>query len=221
MPEFISLEGCISSGKSTIISILTSKNYPNVFMVKEPVDEWMKITDNNNNSIFDLFYNDKKSYAFSLQIYALFTRYKALKAAYEYALEWEKNNEGQIMKIISERTILSDYYIFASLLYKSEFISEIDFKIYTAWFEKFSSEFHISKIIYVKTDPEVCFQRVKTRNRHGEENITLNYLTDIIKQHDFLKEYKFDNYLEINNDVHINSEEYQENIKNIFNFIFN
>ncbi len=34
-------------------------------------------------------------------------------------------------------------------------------------------------IIYLKTDPSTCLERIQQRQRHGENNITLEYLTKL------------------------------------------
>jgi deoxyadenosine/deoxycytidine kinase len=85
-----------------------------------------------------------------------------------------KNNPTAIF--ISERSLFTDREVFAKMLYKSGFIEEVNYKIYLRWFDSFSSEFPLHKVIYVKADPQVCFDRIKKRSRTGESNIPLTYL---------------------------------------------
>ena len=39
-------------------------------------------------------------------------------------------------------------------------------------------------IIYLRTSPEIALTRVRSRNRRGEENVSLDYLTDLHQYYD-------------------------------------
>ena len=56
-------------------------------------------------------------------------------------------------------------------------------EIYLKWFDTFSQECPVSKIIYVNADPQTCFNRIKKRSRTGESNIPLDYLENCHKYH--------------------------------------
>ena len=43
---------------------------------------------------------------------------------------------------------------------------------------------HTSAIIYLRCDPRVCSERIKKRNREGEEEIPLEYLTNVHERHE-------------------------------------
>ena len=70
--NIVSIEGNIGSGKSTLLSNLREhyKNSSNVVFLKEPVDEWEKITDENGETILKKFYSDQEKYSFSFQMMA-------------------------------------------------------------------------------------------------------------------------------------------------------
>ena len=95
--------------------------------------------------------------------------------------ELYENNPNAIF--ISERSLFTDREVFAKMLYKSGFIEEVNYKIYLRWFDSFSSEFPLHKVIYVKADPQVCFDRIKKRSRTGESNIPLTYLENCHLHH--------------------------------------
>ena len=62
----VSIEGNIGSGKSTLLENLkknVDKNN-NVIFLKEPVDEWNKIKDENGVTILEKFYSDQEKYSF-------------------------------------------------------------------------------------------------------------------------------------------------------------
>jgi deoxyadenosine/deoxycytidine kinase len=53
----ISIEGNIGVGKTTFINII-SNNIDDVFIVKEPVDEWTKLCDLNGTNLLETYYRD-------------------------------------------------------------------------------------------------------------------------------------------------------------------
>jgi deoxyguanosine kinase len=171
----ISLEGNIGSGKSTILQIMHQKyqNNPNVIFVDEPVSEWNLIKDG-NKSILELFYEDQAKYSFVFQIMAYITRLRKL-------LQVLENNSNKI--IICERSIYTDKYVFAKMLYQQGHINEIEWQTYNYWFDTFKEKTKLNMIIYVNTNPEICFERIKKRNRTGESNIPIDYLEHCHRLH--------------------------------------
>jgi len=181
---FISIEGNIGSGKSTLLANLREhyKNNDNVIFLKEPVDEWAKIKDINGITILEKFYADQEKYSFSFQMMAYVSRIKVLRDTLK-----EKINNGQEKKqyiIITERSLYTDKMVFAKMLYDSGKIEDVNYQIYLNWFDTFSGEFPVHKIVYVKASPEKCYQRIARRSREGEENIPLDYLTSCSLYHD-------------------------------------
>jgi deoxyadenosine/deoxycytidine kinase len=73
--------------------------------------------------------------------------------------------------------------VFAKMLYDTGKIEHINYQIYLNWFNTFSQEFPVHKIVYVKTLPEKCHNRIHKRSREGEEHIPLDYLTNCDKYH--------------------------------------
>lgn len=41
-------------------------------------------------------------------------------------------------------------------------------------------------IIYIQTNPEICFERINSRSRKGEDKITLDYLSALHRRHEEL-----------------------------------
>jgi len=106
---------------------------------------------------------------------AFISRLKLLKEAVEY-------NPNAI--IITERSLYTDKLVFAKMLYDSNKIEYINYQIYLNWFETFSENFPLKKIIYIKTNPEICHSRIEKRSRQGENLISLSYLTECDKYHE-------------------------------------
>lgn len=168
MSVILSIEGNIGSGKSTIIEYL-KENYNNddIIFLPEPIDEWEKIKDNENNTILTKFYNDQKKYSFAFQIMAYISRLNLLRNTIN-------KNPNKI--IISERSLFTDKYVFAKMLYDNGNMEDVEYQIYNNWFNSFLDLAPISKMIYLKTDPKISFDRISTRNRKGENNIPFEYI---------------------------------------------
>jgi len=174
--KIISIDGNIGSGKSTLLAYL--KEYftdnENIIFLKEPVDEWENIKDNEGKTILQNFYENQKKYSFSFQMLAYISRLNLIKEAI-------KKKQNAI--IITERSLYTDKMVFAKMLYDDGLINSIDYQIYLKLFESFTDEYPVNKIIYVKTKPNICIERIKKRSRTGETNIQLDYLVNLDKYH--------------------------------------
>jgi len=168
--KIITIEGNIGSGKSTLLEIL-SKKYTDdnkIVFLKEPVEEWEQIRDSNGVSMLQKFYEDQKKYSFSFQMMAYITRLAMMKRAIE------SNPSANIF--VTERSLYTDKHVFAKMLHDMNNIEDVNYQIYITWFDTFAKDYPIESVIYVKTDPEICYQRIKERSRVGEDEIPLTYL---------------------------------------------
>lgn len=196
--EIVSIEGNIGSGKSTLLANLKkhfNKN-TNIVFLREPVDEWAKITDEKGVTILEKFYGDQDKYSFSFQMMAYISRLKLLRDTirdiqmeHTKFLSYAANHNWELSKptkyiIITERSLYTDKMVFAKMLYDSQKIEHVNYQIYLNWFETFADEFPVHKIIYVKADPETCHKRIATRHREGEDNIPIDYLRSCSEYHD-------------------------------------
>ena len=167
-PHIISIEGNMGAGKTTFIKTLQDyfKNKCSIYILEEPVSLWQSIKDKEGNDILSNFYEDQTKWAFSFQIMAFISRLTLLKQAI-------KDHPESI--IITERSVYSDRFIFAKMLYDDKHICEIDYQIYNKWFDNFIEDIPISSIIYLQCSPKISEQRVLKRARKGEI-IPLYYL---------------------------------------------
>jgi deoxyadenosine/deoxycytidine kinase/ribonuclease HI len=174
-PQLISIEGNIGSGKSTLIEKLRTayKDYSNICFLQEPVDIWNTITDKEGNTMLSKFYTDAKKYSFAFQMMAYISRLSLLKNAL-------KENYDII---VVERSMFTDKMVFAKMLYEDGNIEDVEYQIYNKWFHHFIEELPPIHVIYVKTTPEVAFERVVKRSRTGEI-IPLEYLINCHKYHE-------------------------------------
>jgi deoxyadenosine/deoxycytidine kinase len=166
---FVSIEGNIGSGKSTLLRNLREKysNDKKVVFVDEPVEDWESIQNEHGMPMLQLFYKDQKTHAFAFQMMAFISRLSKLKEAVG-------KNPGAI--IITERSLYTDKMVFAQMLRDSNEILYEHHQIYLKWFDTFVSDFPVDKIIYVKTPPQICHERIAIRSRNGESVIPLDYL---------------------------------------------
>ena len=184
MVKVISFESNISCGKSTLIEnvIKAVVDDPRYMVVPEPVDQWKTIMVNDQN-ILEAFYNDMATVALPFQLIALITRRQLFLEKIKEAEKIESETGKEVI-LITERTITSDRYIFAKMLNKDGFISDAGMVAYNLWNDIFSKEISTDKIIYINIPPEICLERVRQRNRKGEDKITLEYLQDCQNAHD-------------------------------------
>jgi deoxyadenosine/deoxycytidine kinase len=175
--KIFTIEGNIGSGKSTLLENLKQEfsSDENIIFMKEPVDEWEEVKDSNGKTMLEKFYENQEKYSFAFQMMAYISRLKLMKETIE-------KNPNAI--IISERSLYTDKYVFAKMLYESSKIEDVNYQIYCKWFDTFVKDYPIAGIIYVKTDPKICHDRVAKRSRVGESSIPLDYLISCDNYHD-------------------------------------
>jgi len=192
----VSIEGNIGSGKSTLLETLKTifKENSNIVFLREPVDEWEKIKDKDGNTMLQKFYANQKEYSFAFQMMAYISRLTILRETVrdimnKVSLDNEKINKQNKYIIITERSLYTDKFVFAKMLYDQGKIEDVMYQIYLNWFDEFAKDFPVNDVIYVNTDPTKCYERIHKRARVGEEVIPLEYLTACHDYHNaFLNE---------------------------------
>jgi len=207
MSKIISVEGNIGSGKSTIVDILKKsiQNNSNIIFLQEPVDEWAEIKDKNGQTILSKFYENQEKYSFVFQMMAYISRLTLLKNTI-------RDNPDCV--IISERCLNTDRYVFAKMLYDSGKMEDIEYTVYLKWFDEFNELYNNQKMIYMKTDPAICFQRIAKRDREGESVIPLSYLESCHQYHEEMIN-RFDKELVLVIDSNVDTDK-DNNILNIW-----
>lgn len=217
--QIITIEGNIGSGKSTLLENLSQRyeKDPRVVFLNEPVSEWDKIKDKNGTNMLQKFYADQKKYSFSFQMMAYITRLAEFKMAIK------TNPEASIF--FTERSLYTDKHVFAQMLYDMGNIEDVEYQIYTKWFDTFTEEYTITNVIYVKTNPEICEQRINVRSRVGEEYIPLEYLKKCHEYHETMIQTNFADVdvltIDGNADIRENPAKIGEWLKTINNIIIN
>ena len=112
MPHLIlSLDGNIGAGKSTLLAEIR-RALPEIHIVDEPVGQWTSLIHSNGKNLLELFYEDKKRWAYTFQNCAILSRLKMIRDAILHTHLMGDSNQV----IITERSILTDKYVFAEML---------------------------------------------------------------------------------------------------------
>lgn len=152
----ISIEGGIACGKSTLLNSLQQKTRLPVFL--EPIGTW---------TFLDKFYQDQKRWGFTFNLQVIMSMFK-----------WKNNNYNSLY----ERSPLSCRHVFTQLQYESGYITPDELELFDSAIPTFSWDQDV--IIYIRTTPDVCFDRMHKRNRDCEEGVSLTYLQDLHNKHE-------------------------------------
>jgi len=151
----VAVAGNIGSGKTTLTGLL-AKHY-GWEAHYEDVDE---------NPYLNDFYNEMQRWSFNLQIYFLNARFSQIL---------DIRNSGK--KVIQDRTIFEDAYIFAPNLHSMGLMTTRDFENYFSLFtlvEQFVQPPDL--LIYLKASVPTLVNQIQNRGREYEEAIRLDYL---------------------------------------------
>ena len=179
MPHIIiSLDGNIGAGKSTLLAEIR-KSIPELYVVDEPVGQWTALKNDTGKNLLELFYEDKRRWAYTFQNCAILTRLKNIKEAVEHL---DSNGKGPQV-ILTERSVLTDKYVFAQMLRDGGDIDSLEWELYDSWFSIFSKQHQVNGIVYLSTSSTTSKERIHIRNRQGEDRIQLDYLDALDLQH--------------------------------------
>lgn len=166
------LEGTIGAGKSTFLSLLC-KQLPDLAVAFEPVDIWQ--TECNGESLLNSFYADPQRWSCTMEVLSMICRIQAHL----------KDQAEPNRRLIVERSIYSGHYCFAQNGYDRGFFTDLEWNIYTSWFETCVPHCIPPRgFIYLRVDPAIAYQRIQKRQRTGEATIDLAYLEQLGAYHD-------------------------------------
>jgi thymidylate kinase len=172
--RIISLDGNIGVGKSTLLETIR-EHFPEIVIVQEPVDIWTQLKTEEGTNLLELFYKDKKRWAFTFQQAAMLSRLLILQKAIKEA------KPGQL--ILSERSVLTDRHVFASMLHADGTLNALEWSLYMSWYDAFASSLPIAGILYINTGVDTALTRIQSRGRAGELEISKEYLMALDTQH--------------------------------------
>jgi deoxyadenosine/deoxycytidine kinase len=159
----IAIAGNIGSGKTTLTTLI-AKHYKYTAHFEE-VD---------NNPYLSDFYKDMQRWSFNLQVFFLRSRFRQL-------IDIKKKSK----KIVQDRTIYEDAYIFAPNLHAMGLMTTRDFENYTDLFgvmDEFITPPDL--LIYLRASVPTLVQNIQKRGREYEEAIRLDYLTRLNERYE-------------------------------------
>lgn len=175
-PILISIEGNIGAGKTTLLEELRLR-HPEWKIISEPVDTWSQITNDNGDSILQVFYQDRKRWSYTFQNCALLTRYQNIEDTIVQARE--VGLTGKLV-FLTERCLDTDYHVFTKMLRSEGSIDKLELELYERLLNQLKvTATPLSAIIHVETNPLTCGERIKQRSRTGEESIPMEYLESL------------------------------------------
>jgi len=165
------LEGTIGAGKSTLITAL-SEQYHTLNAVAEPLAKW----DGQGASLLGNFMENPNRWAFTMETYVMSCRIRS-HIEMQQALQ---------PLTIAERSVYSGHYVFAVNSFKQGFLSRLEWNAYEAFFNHFVAKQCQAPagFIYLRTPPEVAFERVTKRNRSSENTLSIDYLRQLHERHE-------------------------------------
>ncbi|MFN4973016.1 MAG: deoxynucleoside kinase [Bacteroidota bacterium] len=151
----LAIAGNIGSGKTTLTTLL-ARHYK-----FEPHYE-----DVEDNPYISDFYEDMQRWSFNLQIYFLNSRFSTVQ-------QIQKGKK----KVIQDRTIYEDAFIFAPNLHSMGLMSTRDFETYQRLFESMTSAIKPPDLlIYLRASIPTLVNQIQKRGRDYEDSIRLDYL---------------------------------------------
>ncbi len=165
--KFISIEGNIGAGKTTLAHIL-SKALNARLILEEFAD----------NPFLAKFYENPAQYAFSVELFFMAERFKQLK---------DLVSQQDLFQNIT----VSDYLFTKCLLFAKVNLSEDEFRLYQRLYDIMNPQMiQPDLLIYLHSPVSKLQENIKKRNRIYELNIQNDYLfniqetfTNYIKQH--------------------------------------
>jgi deoxyguanosine kinase len=165
---FIAIEGNIGAGKTTLATMIARE-----FNAKLVLERFA------DNPFLPKFYKDPKRYAFTLEMSFLADRYQQIQ---------DDLSQLDIFK----QFVVSDYYVFKSLIFSKITLSEAEFNLYRTFFYTMYKEIRKPDLyVFLKQDSDTLIKNIESRGRGYEQDIEKAYLDNINKGYmEFLREHK-------------------------------
>ena len=173
----VSFEGNIAVGKTTFLHKFEQKlKDPDADFLEEPVKKWSSIKNEKNEGLLEVFYKDMERWSYTFQNAAYITRMQDIL---------KKILRSNKTYIFTDRSLQCDKNVFAKMLYDNKKINVLEWNTYNAWNNLFDDMFYGGKynIIYLRCDPKIAYDRMKTRGRDAEKEIPLEYFKSLHEYH--------------------------------------
>ncbi|XP_030563699.1 deoxynucleoside kinase isoform X1 [Drosophila novamexicana] len=169
-PFTVLIEGNIGSGKTTFLNHF-QKYDKDVCLITEPVEKWRNL---NGVNLLEKMYKDPQKWAMPFQSYVTLTMLQAHTAP-----------TAKKLKIL-ERSIYSSRYCFVENMFRNGSMELGMYNILQEWYKFIEESIHVQSdlIIYLRTSPEVAYERIRQRARSEESCVPLKYLQELHELHE-------------------------------------
>ncbi|KAJ3663957.1 hypothetical protein Zmor_008170 [Zophobas morio] len=168
-PCTIAVEGNIGSGKSTFLRHI--EKLGNVTVFSEPLEKWRNCQGHN---LLDLLYQDPQRYSFTFQSYVQLTLLQA------------HTQKCSTKFRFLERSIFSARYCFVEKLRRDGIMASPEYSVIDEWFKWIKQEqaVGVDLFVYLRTDPEVVYERILKRDRAEERKVPFEYIKSLHEIHE-------------------------------------
>ncbi len=154
--NYIAIEGNIGAGKTTLAKMISDD-----FNAKKVLERFA------DNPFLPKFYEDQERFAFPLEMSFLADRYQQL-------------TDDLAQFDLFKNFIVSDYYIFKSLIFAQVTLQKEEYLLYRKMFDLMYKEITKPDLyIYLYQNTERLLENIKKRGRDYEQNIESSYLKKI------------------------------------------
>jgi 2-amino-4-hydroxy-6-hydroxymethyldihydropteridine diphosphokinase len=154
--NYIAIEGNIGAGKTSLANLLSDQ-----FNAKVVLERFA------DNPFLPKFYEDKERYAFPLEMSFLADRYQQL-------------SDDLAQFDLFKNFIVSDYYIFKSLIFAQVTLSKDEYFLYRKMFDLMYKEITKPDLyVYLYQNTDRLLENIKKRGRDYEQSIEKDYLKKI------------------------------------------
>lgn len=154
--NYIAIEGNIGAGKTSLAKMMSDE-----FNAKVVLERFA------DNPFLPKFYEDKERYAFPLEMSFLADRYQQL-------------SDDLAQFDLFKNFIVSDYYIFKSLIFAQVTLQKEEYALYRKMFDMMYKEITKPDLyVYLYQSTDRLLENIKKRGRDYEKNIEASYLQKI------------------------------------------
>jgi len=167
------LEGNMGVGKTTFLKLLSQK-YPHIHTHREPEENWT--SSSTGKSLLESYFQNPRRWAYTVETFITACRVKE-------HLHLQQNTNPYF---IVERSLYAGYYCFAQLEKEEALFTPAEWKLYNQWVDFLIADKCKPPrgFIYLQATPEICYTRVKKRNRKSERHTPFSFIEKLHTLHE-------------------------------------
>ena len=159
LPRYISIEGPIRVGKSTLASVLADRLHA------------QRLSDPENNAFLGPFYDGEPGAAFQAQFTFLVRRFEQLRSL--------------DLGAHSQKAVVSDFIFEKDKIFACLNLNDHELDTYNRYYNYFREQLPTPDlVIYLQATPEVLKKRLRKKNAPGEKTISEEYLEEVVKAYE-------------------------------------